>query len=77
MIEEKFEGFIANLEKRYIESDSEFVKRDIEQYMNRQICSLCDGTRLRDEALSVKVLDKNIAEVTQIPINKAKEWSEV
>jgi excinuclease ABC subunit A len=77
MIEEKFEGFIANLEKRYIESDSEFVKRDIEQYMNRQVCSLCDGTRLRDEALSVRVLEKNIAEVTQIPINEAKEWSEV
>lgn len=75
MIEEKFEGFVANLERRYIESESEFVKRDIEQYMNRQTCSLCDGTRLRDEALSVKVLEKNIAEVTQLPINEAKKWS--
>lgn len=76
MIEEKFEGFIANLEKRYGESDSEFVKKDIEQYMNRQTCELCNGTRLRDEALSVKVLEINIAEVTQMPINQAKEWSE-
>ncbi|MDQ5951872.1 MAG: excinuclease subunit, partial [Patescibacteria group bacterium] len=77
MIEEKFEGFVANLERRYIESESEFVKRDIEQYMNRQTCGLCNGTRLKDEALSVKILEKNIAEVTQMPINDAKEWSEV
>jgi excinuclease ABC subunit A len=76
MIEEKFEGFIPNLERRYAETDSDFVQRDIEQYMNRQVCKLCHGTRLRDEALSVKILDRNIADITQLPINQAYNWSE-
>ncbi|PIY79842.1 MAG: excinuclease ABC subunit UvrA [Candidatus Pacebacteria bacterium CG_4_10_14_0_8_um_filter_43_12] len=76
MIEEKFEGFISNLERRYGETDSEFVQRDIEQYMNRQVCSLCQGTRLKDEALSVKIQHKNIAEITQLPILEASQWAQ-
>ena len=76
MIEEKFEGFISNLERRYGETDSEFVQRDIEQYMNRQVCSLCQGTRLKDEALSVKIQGKNIAQITQLPILEASQWAQ-
>lgn len=76
MIEEKFEGFIPNMERRYQETDSDFVKRDIEQYMNKQLCPLCEGTRLREEALNVKIADRNIAEITMEPINDALDWSE-
>ncbi len=76
MIEEKFEGFIHNLERRYSETDSDYVRKEIEQYMERQICEKCHGTRLKPEALAVTIDKKNIAQVTQLPIARALEWME-
>lgn len=76
MIEEQFEGFIPSLEKRYSETDSEWVRRDIEQYMMRQTCPSCHGDRLKDEALSVHVDGRNIAQVTHLAINKSLAWVE-
>jgi excinuclease ABC subunit A len=75
MIQEKFEGFITNLERRYQETDSDFIRKEIEQYMHRQTCPLCQGKRLKDEALSVHVNDMNIAEVTDLAIDKALAWT--
>lgn len=75
VIEEKFEGFIPSLEKRYNETDSEWVRKDIEQYMQRQTCPTCNGNRLKDEALSVHIAGENIAQVTALPINKALDWN--
>lgn len=74
MIQEKFEGFIPNLEKKYSETESEWVRRDIEQYMQRQTCPTCQGNRLKDEALSVHIDGQNIAQVTALAINKALAW---
>lgn len=74
-IEEQFEGFVRNLERRYSETDSNFIQKEIEQFMNRQICSLCNGTRLREEALSVQILEKNIAQITELSIDSAHEWA--
>jgi len=74
LIEEKFEGFISNLERRYAETDSDYVRKDIEQYMQRQICPTCHGARLKDEALSVHVDGQNIAQITHLAINKALAW---
>lgn len=74
MIQEKFDGFIPNLERKYRETESEWVRKDIEQYMQRQTCASCHGNRLRDEALAVHIDGKNIAEVTAQPINKALAW---
>lgn len=74
-IHETFEGFISNLEKRYAESDSEWVRQDIEQYMHKQKCPDCNGTRLKDEALSVHISGKNIAEITTLAIDKAIAWN--
>lgn len=75
MIEEKFEGFIPSLEKRYAETESEWVRKDIEQYMQRQTCPVCKGARLKDEALSVHIAGQNIAQITALPINKALDWN--
>jgi len=74
MIQEKFEGFIPSLERKYRDTESEYVRKDIEQYMQRQLCPSCKGARLKDEALSVRVDGKNIAEVTNLAINKALAW---
>lgn len=76
MIEEKFEGFVHNLERRYTESESDYVRKEIEQYMERQICEKCHGARLKPEALAVTIDKKNIAQITQLPINRALEWME-
>jgi len=75
-IEEKFEGFITNLERRYQETDSEFIRREIGQFMQNETCHTCNGTRLKEEALSVHIDGVNIAEVTSLPIDQALEWVE-
>ncbi len=74
MIEEKFEGFINNLERRYAETDSEFIRKEIEEFMERTICPKCHGTRLKPEPLSITIDAKNIAEITNLPIDKTVAW---
>jgi len=73
-IEEKFEGFISNLERRYAETDSDFMRKEIGQYMQQETCHSCNGTRLKEEALSVHIDSVNIAEVTSQPIDQALKW---
>jgi excinuclease ABC subunit A len=72
--ETKFEGVIPNLERRYNETDSEHVRKDIEKYMITKTCPECNGYRLRPEALSIRVGGKNIIEVTDQNIQALKEW---
>ena len=74
MIEEKFEGFVNNLERRYSETDSEFIRREIEQFMERKICEKCEGSRLKAEALAVTIDKLNISDVTSMSILKATQW---
>ncbi len=75
-IQEKFEGFVTNLERRYSETDSPYIRSEVEQYMNRQICPTCNGDRLKDEPLAVKINESNIAQVTQLPIEECLHWHE-
>lgn len=75
VVHEQFEGFIKNLERRYQETDSEFIRKEIGQYMHKQICPSCNGNRLKKEALSIHVDNKTIAEVTKLPIKKVLAWS--
>lgn len=63
-----FEGIVNNLERRYRESNSEWSKADIEQYMSEENCPECHGKRLKKEILSVTVGGKNIAEVTDMSV---------
>ncbi|HEX7017470.1 MAG TPA: excinuclease ABC subunit UvrA [Patescibacteria group bacterium] len=73
-IEETFEGFVTNLERRYHETDSDYIRKEIEQFMQKELCSSCGGTRLKEEALAVHIEGKNIAEVTSLPIHYAVDW---
>ncbi len=68
-IQEKFEGFVTNLERRYSETDSQFIRSEIEAFMNRQVCPSCLGDRLKPEPLNVKIAEKSIAEVVKMPID--------
>lgn len=75
-IEEKFEGFVTNLERRYAETDSEYMRKEIGQFMQKQQCPDCLGKRLKEQALGVKISGLNIAELTALPIEDAIDWVE-
>ncbi len=64
-----YEGVINNLKRRYFESNSDYIKREIEQYMSDNPCPKCKGARLSKEALSVTVGEKNIFEFCIMAIN--------
>ncbi len=70
----KFEGVINNLERRYKETTSESARRDIENYMTKRVCPTCKGKRLKPSSLAVTVNDKNIADVSNMPISDCLEW---
>lgn len=66
----KFEGIIPNLERRYTESDSDYVRKKIEQYMRVLQCPECKGKRLKKEALAITVEKKSIIDVTEMDVTK-------
>jgi len=69
-----FEGVIPNLERRFRETSSEFIRSRIGEYMSDRPCPTCKGTRLRPEALAVTVDGKNIVEITGWPVEKTLSW---
>ena len=69
-----FEGIITNLERRYMETTSPSIRDWIERYMTELPCPNCHQTRLRDEALSVRINNKNIYEVTNMSIRDLLIW---
>ena len=69
-----FEGVINNLERRFLESDSEWKREAIAEYQSDTACEGCNGNRLKEEALCVKIDNHNISEVTQKSILDAAEW---
>ncbi len=79
-----FEGVIPNMERRYRETDSAWVREEFEQYQNQRACGVCEGHRLRPEALAVKIGPANggpdrllhIGQVTQMSIREALDWVE-
>ncbi len=71
-----FEGVINNLERRYLETESDWKREEISQYQSESDCEKCKGMRLKDEALCVKIDDLNISEVTKKSISEAKKWFE-
>ncbi len=73
--EQEFEGVITNLKRRVAESESDFVKEEVTQRFMREIeCPVCQGKRLKPEALAVKVDGKNIDEVTSMQVSAAKAF---
>lgn len=69
-----FEGVINNLERRYLETESEWKREEISQYQSESDCEKCKGMRLKDEALCVKIDNLNISEVATKSISEAKKW---
>jgi len=72
--ETSYEGVIPNLQRRYRETDSEYVRGQIEDYMQEAICDTCKGERLRPEVLAVTVGEQSIIDVTSLSIVEAKEF---
>jgi len=71
-----FEGAVTNLERRYKETDSEFIKTELEKYMVERPCPACHGKRLRPEALGVTVDGRDISEVSDLSITDALDWAQ-
>lgn len=71
-----FEGVIPQTERRYRDTQSEGVKRDLEQYMVESPCQACHGMRYRPEALAVKINGKNIHELSHMPVNEIRPFLE-
>ena len=69
-----FEGVIPNMERRYRETDSNWIREEFENYQNNRPCGSCSGYRLRPEALAVKISTSHIGQVVQLSIKEALEW---
>lgn len=72
-IKESFSGFVNELERRYRETESDWVRKEIGNYMRQEICPACKGQRLKSEALSVTLAGHNIAQFCNLTIAKALE----
>ncbi len=73
-VRKPFEGVIRNLERRFTETDSAWVREELSRYQAEKPCAACGGARLKPEALAVKVGGKNIAEASDLSIRAAHEW---
>ena len=71
-----FEGVVANLERRYHETDSDWTRQEIEQYMVVKVCPKCHGKRLKPEILAVTVGDISIDTISEMSVDKVKEFFE-
>jgi excinuclease ABC subunit A len=69
-----FEGVIPNMERRYRETDSNWIREEFERYQNNRPCGTCEGFRLREEALAVKIAGLHVGHVVQMSIREAYEW---
>lgn len=69
-----FEGVIPNMQRRYKETDSDYVRAEIEKYMVKKICPICQGKRLRPEVLNITIEAKNIIDITALSIDKVSRF---
>ncbi|WP_282168387.1 excinuclease ABC subunit UvrA [Ruegeria atlantica] len=71
-----FEGVIPNMQRRYRETDSAWIREEFERYQNNRPCGACEGYRLRPEALAVKIAGMHVGQVVQMSIREALAWIE-
>ena len=69
-----FEGVIPNLERRHRETESDYVRTEIERYMTSYLCPTCQGKRLKPESLAVAIDGRNIIDVTRMAVADALQW---
>jgi excinuclease ABC subunit A len=72
--ESQFEGVVNNLQRRYNETSSDYVKEEIEKFMSASTCQVCKGARLKPEALGVLIAGKNIHELTSMSVEAATRF---
>ncbi len=72
--ERPFEGVLPNMERRFRETDSAWVKEELGRYQSARTCEVCQGDRLKPEALAVKIGGRNISEVARLSISEALQW---
>ena len=75
-VKRSFEGVIPNMERRYRETDSSWIREEFERYQNNRFCGVCEGYRLRAEALAVKIDGLHVGQVVQMSIREALAWCE-
>jgi excinuclease ABC subunit A len=73
-VNKTFEGVLPNLERRWRETDSSWVREELARYQSETPCDVCHGARLKPEALSVKIAGRNIAEISTLAIRPARDW---
>ena len=71
-----FEGVVPNMERRYRETDSAWIREEFERYQNNRPCGACGGYRLREEALAVRIAGVHVGQVVQMSIREAYDWCE-
>ena len=71
-----YEGVIPNLQRRYRETTSDYIRSELERYMTSRPCPTCGGKRLRPEALAVTITDRNIDEASHLSVTAAVRWIE-
>lgn len=72
--ETTYEGVVTNLERRHKETDSDFIRRDIEKFMQERPCHTCKGMRLKPEVLAITVASQSIMDVCTLSIDDALDW---
>jgi excinuclease ABC subunit A len=68
--ETTYEGVIPNLERRHHETDSDFIRRDIERFMHEKLCYACKGMRLKPEVLAITVADQSIMDICKLSVDE-------
>jgi len=72
--ERPFEGVLPNMERRFRETDSAWIKEELGRYQSSRTCEVCGGDRLKPEALAVKIAGKHISQVSAMSISEAGDW---
>jgi excinuclease ABC subunit A len=75
-VSKPFEGVLPNLERRWRETDSAWVREELGRYQSQTPCETCHGARLKPEALAVKIASQSIAQVSALSIRNARTWFE-
>ena len=71
---QSFEGIISNFERRYNNTESNFVREELNKYLSKQVCDECNGTRLCEDARNVFINDKNITGISSMPIDECLKF---
>src|SRR5579871_1658095 len=69
-----YEGVVRNLERRHKETESDFIRRDIERFMQERPCNTCGGRRLKPEVLAVTINDRSIMDICELSIDDATDF---